>query len=310
MLAPGAEITGASDWHGLALESLRSYPEFVRELEEESGLSIDFRACGAVELAADDAELAELARRAESQEPLGIESSAVTPDGARQLVPALRVGGWAGGRYYPGDAIVDPRSVLRALVQVLQRRGVGIEAGVPVHRVQASRGGAVVDGRAARWAVLAAGAWAGGVQAEVDGERVRLQESIPVRGHLSGCRMAERILGPIVRRGHTYLLQRNSGYFIAGATEEHAGFERELDLAAAERLRVDARALLDGLPDNGSWDSWNGFRPGIASGAPAMGPVANSALWLAYGHYRNGVLMAPETARRIAAGIIASSGTG
>jgi len=86
------------------------------------------------------------------------------------------------------------------------------------------------------------------------------------------------------------------------------GFDRALDRAAAAGIHARAVRLLPRLASLTPSDAWLGFRPGIESGEPAIGRVEDSALWLAYGHYRNGILLAPATAERITAGMT-SSGT-
>ena len=113
MLAPGAEIDGPSEIAESALRSLRQFPDFVRELEEETKRSIDYRPCGALELAVTDEEAEALTRRAALQAEMGIHSEACSHNG----LPA---------RFYPQDAVVDPREVTAALLAACRRRGVWI----------------------------------------------------------------------------------------------------------------------------------------------------------------------------------------
>ncbi|MDE3195280.1 MAG: FAD-dependent oxidoreductase, partial [Acidobacteriota bacterium] len=108
-------------------------------------------------------------------------------------------------------------------------------------------------------------------------------------------------LGPILRERHTYLMQRSSGLLVAGSTTEHVGFEREIDERAVADIVMRARTLLPELPDEPPCLTWNGFRPAIAAEMPRIGRIEGTSVWTAYGHYRNGILMAPETARMIAA---------
>ena len=109
MLAPGGEFVRRSPWIDLALRSLRMYPDFLGELSEESGLAIDYRACGAVETAATEAERPALMERAAAQRELGIECTV-----AENAV------------HYPEDALVDPRQTMAALREACARRGVTI----------------------------------------------------------------------------------------------------------------------------------------------------------------------------------------
>jgi glycine/D-amino acid oxidase-like deaminating enzyme len=282
MLAPGGELDTASPLATAAMESLREYPEFVRELEEEAGESIDFRRAGAVEVAFSDAENDALERKSLRQAELGIHSESCVHAG----FPA---------RLYPDDAVVDPRDVTRALLTACRRRGVIIREHEQV--LEISR-----DGRSVRTikgdhgsegVLIAAGAWS---SALLPG----LPRTIPVRGHLISWVMTPWLLGPILRHGHTYVLQRRSGILVAGASTERVGFDRTLDESAIDDIQSRAIWLLPELGLQPPSERWNGFRPDIEAECPAVGKVPGTSVWTAFGHYRNGILLAPETARRIA----------
>jgi glycine oxidase len=108
------------------------------------------------------------------------------------------------------------------------------------------------------------------------------------------------LLGPILREGHTYLLQRSSGVLIAGSTTEEAGFDRTIDPAAIADIHARAARLLPQIANDPPDEVWNGFRPAIDADAPMIGRLPGVRIWTAFGHYRNGILLAPETARLIA----------
>jgi glycine oxidase len=282
MLAPGGEIATASPFAAAALESLREYPDFVRELEEEAACSIDFRMSGAVEAAFDDVELAALHTKSLGQAALGIRSESCSHNG----LPA---------RFYPDDAVVDPRDVTQALLSACRRLGVSVNEHEPVLEI-------VSDGKGVRTSkgvhgsdgvLIAAGAWS---SALLPG----LPRTMPVRGHLISWALTPGLLGPILRHGHTYLLQRRSGVLIAGASTENVGFDRTLDESAADDIQSRAARLLPSLGCQRPSERWNGFRPGIEADGPAIGKIPGASIWTAFGHYRNGILLAPETARRIA----------
>jgi glycine oxidase len=287
MLAPGGEFDKPSEMASVALRSLEEYPEFVRELKSETGCQIDFRQCGAFELAMNREESEALRRKAERQRRLGIESE------------ACAWGGWD-ARFYPRDAIVDPRNVTAALRAACEKRGVVLREHEPVLEL-------APDGSWARTAretiadedgvLVASGAWSSSLSPA-------LPRTIPVRGHLVSWNAQPGMLPSIVRHGHTYLLQRGNGTIIAGSSTEHAGFERGIDLEIVAGIRRRAAALLGTLASMEPAACWNGFRPAIATadgepGPPLIGRV-ESKLWAAFGHYRNGILLAPETARLVA----------
>jgi glycine oxidase len=131
-----------------------------------------------------------------------------------------------------------------------------------------------------------------------------------VRGHLLGYQLEPGSLSAILRQGHTYILQRTNGFTIAGSSMENIGFDRQINPEIVCEIARRAEALLPALRDAAEPVSWIGFRPRADAHQPQIGRVANSNLWLAYGHFRNGILLAPATARRVATEITSSAGTG
>ena len=310
MLAPGGEVVRAGAGAKLALDGRAAYAGYVRELSEVSGRAIDFRECGAVELAADESEKSALLARMDVQRGWGIASEWLEPQRLREMVPQLSGAEWAGAAWYPGDAVVNPRELMQALRMACEASGVRVREGVAVGELMCE--GTRVEARAApggvyraEWAVLAAGAWSSHVKLAGAGPLV---ESFPVRGHLMHFQMPPGWLAPIVRRGHTYLFQRGSGAFLAGATTEQAGFDRAIDEACVREIREGAAAVFPALTAREPVEIWNGLRPNAAQSDPVVGRVGGSRLWAAYGHYRNGILMAPSTAAVVAGEITSSWG--
>ena len=295
MLAPGGEVDRESLWARRSVGSLRVYPDFVEQLQSESGVAIDYRACGAIELVYSSSELLEAERRSEEQAKLGIPSRTIAPDEVRQLAPAACTEGVAGALHYPEDAIVDPRDVLRGLFQACQGRGINIREGVRVTEISAEPASVIASGErmAAGAIVLAAGAWSGDLFPGAP-------KSFPVKGHLIGYDLRPGAVGPILRHGHTYVLQRGSGLAIAGSTMERVGFDTTVNPEIVAKLHRRARRMLPGLLLSSPDSSWIGFRPGIEGDEPRVERFGNTRIWLAYGHYRNGILLAPVTAQLIA----------
>jgi glycine oxidase len=287
MLAPGGEIDRDSPWARRSVESLKEYPAFVGELREESGLAIDFRSCGALELAYEPYELRDANLKAEQQLTLGIPSELVDVRTAASRVPEVSMDGLVGARYYPEDSIVDPREIVGALRTVLERRGVEIREGQAVEQLPSGV------------TVLAAGAWSSAIVPTV-------RRAFPVKGHLVGYDLGPGTVPTILRHAHTYILQRSNGFTIAGSTTEDAGFDHSVDPRIVARLHDRARRYLPRLLRASPDASWSGLRPAVDGDEPQVGRMPGSDLWLAYGHYRNGILLAPLTARLITAGILNS----
>jgi glycine oxidase len=191
--------------------------------------------------------------------------------------------------FHPEDGIVDPAALLRALRCACESRKVRI---MREHVT-------TVEPRDYSSMVIAAGAWSGQVQ--VNG--VILPAVTPIKGHLIGFQFEPGALGPVRRQGETYVLQRSSGFLIAGSNEQDVGFDRAVDLRVCEDIHRRATQLFPPLEHATPVKRWIGFRPrptkNGATGDPHIGRVEGTNVWLAYGHYRNGILLTPVTAQRI-----------
>jgi glycine oxidase len=294
MLAPGGEFVSGGPWTALALESLALYPAFTAELESETGLAIDYQRCGALEIARTEAEWQDLLARRATQSEMGIRAEVTVS-----------------GLFYPEDALVDPRDVTSALRCACEKRGVRIQertrvlsVRVTAERVDVETTGGPLSGSAA---VLAAGAWSGAIPVLSADGPIAIPASFPVRGHLLGYALEPGSVGPILRHGHTYVMQRSSGFTIAGTSSEQVGFNRELDPQTVADIRARAEELLPRLRSASEPTAWLGFRPSTADFVPVIGRVRDTRLWLAYGHYRNGILLAPATAARVAGEMLSSN---
>ncbi len=157
MLAPGGEFLERTRWSDLAVESLGLYPAFIRELEEESGTTIDFRQCGAMEFAFTDRQWSELVERSARQREMGVRTEVVK----------------TGQMFYPDDAVVNPRDVVAALRIACERRSVELHESERVAEVRVA-GGEIRTPQQGSCAVLAAGAWSSAIPVTVDGETQRL----------------------------------------------------------------------------------------------------------------------------------------
>jgi glycine oxidase len=296
MLAPGGEVTERTEWSDFALHSLHLYPEFIAELQQESGCAIDYQRSGAIEIATTEPDWITLQERAAKQRELGIPS-----------VPTDR----KNALFYPEDASVDPRDVTRALLVACRRRQVCVHENLPVTGIHAASGSVSVEtptGQlAAATAVLSAGAWSGSIPCS--GAPRSLPGSFPVRGHLIGYHLEAGTCPTILRHGHTYILQRGNGFTIAGTSMETVGFNRTIDPDIVRDIAERAQALLPILQNAGTPEAWIGFRPRADAHQPQIGRFAGSPLWLAYGHFRNGILLAPATAERVTAEIMSNAGT-
>lgn len=305
MLAPGGEIEASSPLSTLAIESRRMYPAFVRELEQTSGVEIDYQECGGLELAYSPDELLMLEQRAARQSELGIESKPVTSSHVTQFWPRIRREDFAGARFYPGDAIVNPRQLLKALIAACEKLRVSFKTHCGVTGAELTGDSILVHNPPAldRFdaVIISAGAWSHAIA--VSGVPT-LPSVEPVKGHLIGYEQPDQTCSTILRHGHTYALQRANGLLIVGGSMEHVGFNRDLKTEVIEGLARHAGFLLPHLSETTHSEAWMGFRP--LSETLQLGSWYSPHFYLAYGHYRNGILLAPLTAHRLAAEINAN----
>jgi glycine oxidase len=311
MLAPGGEITSLAPWASDTVASRQLYPSFVQELAEASGRAIDLRECGAVDVAMDDEEWAKLLQRKAVLAQLGVATEEISAGQARKLAPVLASGDFR-ALWCPGDGVVSALDIKEALACLLPLMGVRIREHCPVaactwvgsgFRLRAPDGASLGH---ARTAVIAAGAWATSFEWPRDHseEGVSTRDAFPIRGHLVSAPHSPGTLLPIVRRGHLYVFQRTNGAVLAGSNEEHVGFDRTPNQTAIDALIAKTRELMPSLFPAGADVSWLGFRPGITGSGPEVRRMAGLPLWLAYGHYRNGILLAPHTAAWVAGDIL------
>jgi glycine oxidase len=308
MLAPGGEYREPSPAAQFAIESLAMYPAFVRQLEEESGVPIDYRNCGAIELAYERERWHALQSRAEVQRNFGIPVHLLCPSSLSAVAPGLNSEGLLGALYYAKDACVAPADLLRALRALCDRGGVKVLENTPVENIDAERDRVTVRIKkqhiTGRNLVLSAGAWSSLIPLSRSGAPASIPTSVPVKGHLVGYQLPPRSLRPILRHGHHYIVQRGTGFTVAGSSEETCGFNRRVNPDRIREIRAEVGSFYTPLLTKEPTREWVGFRPGIEHQGPVISRVPGTRVWLAYGHYRNGILLTPATAHLVSGEIL------
>ena len=283
----------------LTLESQRLWPEFARELEAASGVSVEYRDEGTLNVALnrDDAET--LRHSFEFQKGLGLDLEWLNAAEARRLEPHLKPG-IAAAVLSRNDHQVENRCLGRALIAACRAAGVELHEHCPVKEVVMADGGArgVETERGRKDAdivVLAAGAWSreiGGIPAPY------LPPVRPIKGQMLALQMDKA--APLIRhvlwlpRG--YLVPRNDGRLVIGATVEERGFDANLTAGGILALLEGAWRALPTIEELPIAEMWVGFRPGSRDDAPMLGPSGIDGLIVATGHHRNGILLTPVSA--------------
>ncbi|MFE3524566.1 glycine oxidase ThiO [Streptomyces sp. NPDC059161] len=304
MLAAVTELHyGEQTLLALNVESARRYPAFAAELSEVTGLDTGYRACGTLAVALDSDDRAHLRDLHALQVRSGLESEWLSGRDCRRLEPMLAPG-VRGGLRVDGDHQIDPRRLAKALVAACTRAGVRFVHGWAERlRVVRERAAGVVlaDGThlAADQVVLAAGSLSGrlkGVPEEllppvrpVKGQVLRLTVPPTYAPFLS------RTVRAVVRGGDVYLVPRENGELVVGATSEELGWDTTVTAGGVYELLRDAHELVPGITELPLTETRAGLRPASPDNAPLLGPTALPGLHLATGHYRNGVLLTAVT---------------
>lgn len=304
MLAPIGELAfGEPELLRMTIAAAELYPDFIAELEAASGLGSGYARHGALHVALDRDEAAELRRIHDLQRSLGLGAEWLPPRRCRELEPGLTPS-FNGGVHAPDEAAVDPRRMTAALLAALAEQGVEVRTNTAVAEaliddgrlcgVRTSAG----DVLRAESTVLATGAWAGAESWLPAEARPPVR---PVKGQILELRASggEAPCERIVASERVYLVPRPDGRLIVGATTEERGFDATVTAGGVHELLREAYRLLPDVAEMELVESMAGLRPGTPDNLPLIGHGTLDGLVLACGHYRNGILLAPITGEAV-----------
>jgi glycine oxidase len=305
MLAPVGEASWGEDaLLGLGLASLERWPGFAAELEAESREPAGYFSPGALHVALDRDEAEELRRHHDFHRDRGLESEWLRPSDCRRLEPGLTTS-VAAGLYVPCEGVTDPVTASAALLAALDRLDVPVDEGVEVAGLELGAEGCELTlgggGRlAAERIVVATGAWSGTAEWLPPELRPPVR---PVKGEVLALqpRDGEPVCERIVAGERIYLVPREDGRLIVGATMEERGFDTAVTAGGVHELLREAYRVLPEVAEMELVSARAGLRPGTPDNAPVIGAAADARLVMATGHHRNGVLLAPATADAVAA---------
>jgi glycine oxidase len=265
----------------LATASARMYPEFVHELQDESGVDVDLRDQGTL-LFLDHAHA-------------GSEFAPASPARLEEMEPALNVPECSVAHLQ--ERSVDPRALVTAVIKAIRHREADISSGTAVKEVLFS-GKRAVGVRTDRTSyhapvvVNCGGAWAGQVPPLHFPTR-------PVKGQ-----MLAVVGGPklrhVIRSSEVYLVPRSDGRIVIGATVEEAGYDKGIETDPIQRLHQAAIRVVPSLAKGRMLEAWAGLRPGTPDDLPILGATRTPGYFVAAGHFRDGILLAPITAHLMA----------
>jgi glycine oxidase len=279
----------------LACASAKLYPEFVQEVEDESGMKVDYRTDGTV-----------LLRFGPEDEPSCPDALHLAPETLAELEPNLDPSSHSA--VFLPEACVDPRALVAALLKAVRHRGVDFSSGdavtqIDFHLFPAPSVVGVTTTKTrfpARTVVNCAGAWSGQF-----GPRFA-PPTRPVKGQMLDVIPAEKLtshqhespplLRHVIRAPEVYLVPRSDGRVVIGATVEEAGFDKRVNPDTIQMLFHAAAKVCPELSKARIHETWTGLRPGSPDNLPMLGAGETPGYYVATGHFRDGILLAPITA--------------
>jgi glycine oxidase len=308
MLAPVTEVSyGEEALLRLTIASARQWAGFAADLEAAAGETVNYRPDGTLLVGFDADDARALDDLSAFQRELGLDVERLGSRQCRRREPLLspRV---RAGLLAREDHQVEPRLVVAALLRACEAAGVTVHAGRVAaldHDGGAVRGVSLEDGTvlAASRVVLAAGSWSG----RIDGLPAAAAPPVrPVKGQvlslrsLDGAPVLDACVRGVVQGRSIYLVPRDEGRLVVGATQEERGYDTTVTAGATRQLLDDAARVVPGVDELELTEAIVGLRPGTPDNRPLIGPTPLEGLLLATGHHRNGVLLTPLTAQAIA----------
>jgi glycine oxidase len=308
MLTVQADAPEHDEFFDLCHQARGLYENFAAEIKDESGIDIELETSGTLFLAFAEADSARLEKIFAWQSAAGYAVEKLSAAKVLKLEPAIS-SGVQSGLYFPRDAQVENRLLVKALAASLRNSGVEIRENTTVEGLSCENGkitGARTEAEsfAAPVVVLATGAWTSLIKIE-SGISLNF-EVFPVRGQMLSYLPGQKLLRRVVMSADGYLVPRLDGRILAGATVENAGFEKIVTTEGIHFLLRGAEEIVPELKDYAVSEEWAGLRPRAADSLPILGTHPSvKGLFVATAHYRNGILLAPLTGKLIAEEITA-----
>jgi glycine oxidase len=259
----------------LAMESARMFPAFVRKLETAGKMQVDFRRIGSIALLPG------------TSAPSAYCS--LSPAELQLLEPSLHTIGQSA--FFVQEDSVDPLLLMQASLAAARNLGVEIRGNSAVQEMRSSNSAVEVltatDTLTAASVVDCRGAWSGAPVRPRKGQMLYVQPQASVLEH-------------VLRAPDVYMVPRSSEKILIGATVEDIGYDKSVNPSAIHKLLSAAAQYLPELASAPITQSWAGLRPGTPDDLPIIGSSNMPDVFVATGHFRNGILLAPITAQIMA----------
>ena len=298
ILSPAPESAALVALVPLGKASMAIYPEFVRMVEEASGRSAGYRPNGTLQALFSRHAREELSTVIALHHGLGLRAEPLSARDARALEPALSEDLEA-GVLRPEEASVDNRALTQAVLEAARRSGVQFFSARGAEAIWREGGRCLGlhlknEKVEAQWTVIAAGCFSANIQGVAAYAPVR-----PAKGQMVALRADDLRIERVLWSEKIYLVPRNDGRILAGATVEYTGFEKGLTAGGLEKILAGAIELSPGLAGSRVEETWAGLRPDSPDHLPILGPTDIDGLLIATGHFRGGILLTPITAQLV-----------
>ena len=299
ILAAQMDLPEPGPFFDLCQAARRMYPRWIEHLERRTGVAVGYHVDGILYLAVTGREEHVMERRVRWQRKQGLRAERWSPKDVRRREPAVD-GRIKRGFHFPTEAQVDNVLLMQALAASCRKSGVEVQEHSAVRRLLL-RGQSVLGVETdqgtleAPVVVNCLGSWA-----DMSGVfPVRLPVE-PARGQILVFQGPPRLLRTSLMSDRAYATQRRDGRILVGSTVERAGFAKQLTLGGIHAILCGARQLVSALDPLPLVDTWAGLRPRTPDGLPILGKSRIEGLYLATGHFRHGILLAPITAKLLA----------
>jgi len=298
ILSPAPESPAMIVLVPLGKASMALYPDFVALVEELSGQNAGYRTKGTLEVLTSLNAREELSTIIALHHGLGLRAEPLSAADARELEPSLREDVEA-AVLRPAEASVDNRLLTQAVLASARKSGVEIFAGVAADSIWREGDtcvGLIAGGEriSAKHTVIAAGCFSAQIQGVESYAPVR-----PAKGQMISLVCPDVRIERVLWGDEIYLVPRNDGRVLAGATVEYAGFDKTLTAGGQKKLLSAAINLVPSFEHARVEETWAGLRPDSPDHLPILGPADLQGLVIATGHFRSGVLLTPITAKLV-----------
>jgi glycine oxidase len=300
MLSPAPDSADAIQLVPLARASMNIYAEFVSAVESASGMSAAYRPYGAIEALFEANAENKLAAMIAQHHKLGLDTEILHIEDALVLEPHINREIRAAA-ILRKEAAVDNRSFTQAILRAGELGGVEFRSNSRVEALQLDRAGkcigVIVAGEtiSAKHVVIAAGF----ASSTIEGI-AQYAPTIPMRGQMVALQSEKVDLHRVIRSERGYIVPRGNGRCVTGSTIENVGLEKRVTPQGISKILNAAVEMVPGLADAAIAETWCGLRPDTPDHLPSLGPTDIEGLLIATGHFRNGILLAPITAKLIA----------